>query len=373
MRRARPDGPSARHVIWRQKWPFDGSFSIGVISFQLVEINVYQPNDGDPMSLTIPKARRFRLQRSELAVPATSPHFFPKAAKGAADVIFLDLEDAVAPEQKLNARKNAIEALNDLDWGDKTVAVRVNGLDTPWAFRDITEIVVRCPRLDMVMAPKIGTAFDVQFIDALLGQLERELDRAEPVGLEVLIETALGMSNVESIAASSERLEAMIFGVGDYSVSMQTGDVLFGSASAKYSVLTAPDERGARERHWNDKWHFAIARMANACRAYGLRAIDGPYVDYADTDGYRASAERAAALGCDGKWAIHPSQVAIANEVYSPASEQLEWAARLVTTMNEAVAQGRGAASLDGKMIDMAHFKVAENIERKRRAIAERH
>lgn len=324
------------------------------------------------MSLTIPKARRFRLQRSELAVPATSPHFFAKAAKGAADVIFLDLEDAVAPEQKINARKNAIAALNEVDWGARTVAVRVNGLDTPWGFRDICAIAERCPRIDMFMLPKVGTAFDVQFVDALLGQIERELGRAEPFGLEVLIETALGMSNVESIAASCERLEAMIFGVGDYSVSMQTGDVLFGSASAKYSVLTAADEHGVRARHWNDKWHFAIARMANACRAYGLRAIDGPFVDYADVDGYRAAAERGAALGCDGKWAIHPSQVAIANEVFSPAPEQVEWAARLVATMNEAVAQGRGAASLDGKMIDMAHFKVAENIERKRRAIAAR-
>jgi len=325
------------------------------------------------MSLTIPKPRRFRLQRSELAVPATSPHFFSKAARGDADVIFLDLEDAVAPDQKVSARLNAIAALNDLDWGEKTVAVRVNGLDTPWAFRDILDIGLQCPRLDMIMLPKAGTPFDVQYVDTLLGQIERDVSRKEPFGLEILIETALGMANVEAIAAASERLEAMIFGVGDYSISMQTGDVLFGSAVAKYSILTAPNERGVRERHWNDKWHFALARMANACRAYGLRAIDGPYVDYADADGYRACAERSAVLGLEGKWAIHPSQVAIANEVYSPASDQIEWAQRLVTTMNEAVAQGRGAASLDGKMIDMAHFKVAENIERKSRAIAQRH
>jgi malyl-CoA/(S)-citramalyl-CoA lyase len=324
------------------------------------------------MSLTTHKPRRFRLQRSELAVPATSPHFFQKAARGDADVVFLDLEDAVAPEQKVTARGNAIAALNEVDWGQKTVAVRVNGLDTPWAFRDIVDIAQRCPRLDMIMLPKAGTPFDVQFVDALLGQIERDIGRKDPLGLEVLIETALGMSNVEQIAASSERLEAMIFGVGDYSISMQTGDVLFGSAHAKYSILTAPDERGERVRHWNDKWHFALARMANACRAYGMRAIDGPYVDYADTDGYRACAERATVLGLEGKWAIHPSQVAIANEVFTPAPEQVEWARRLVATMNEAVAQGRGAASLDGKMIDMAHFKVAEIIERKRDAIGRR-
>ncbi|HJU27923.1 MAG TPA: CoA ester lyase [Candidatus Binataceae bacterium] len=324
------------------------------------------------MSLTTHKPRRFRLQRSELAVPATSPHFFPKAAHGDADVIFLDLEDAVAPEQKVAARANAITALKEIDWGQKTVAVRVNGLDTPWSFRDILDIALNCPRLDMFMLPKAGTAFDVRFVDTMLGQIERDTGRKEPFGLEVLIETALGMSNVEEIAASSERLEAMIFGVGDYSISMQTGDVLFGSATPRYSILTAADERGERVRHWNDKWHFALARMANACRAYGMRAIDGPYVDYADVDGYRASAERAAALGLEGKWAIHPSQVAIANEVFTPSPEQLEWARRLVATMKEAVAQGRGAASLDGKMIDMAHFKVAEIIERKREAIARR-
>jgi len=324
------------------------------------------------MSLSTHKPRRFRLQRSELAVPATSPHFFQKAARGDADVIFLDLEDAVAPEQKLTARSNAIAALQELDWGRKTVAVRVNGLDTAWAYRDLCEIAERCPRLDMFMLPKVGTAFDVQFVDALLGQIERDIGRAEPFGLEILIETALGMSNVEQIAASCERLEAMIFGVGDYSISMQTGDVLFGSASPKYSILTTPDERGARERHWNDKWHFALARMANACRAYGMRPIDGPYVDYADTEGYRASAERASELGLEGKWAIHPSQVAIANEVFSPDPERVEWARRLVAAMNEAVAQGRGAASLDGKMVDMAHFKVAQNIEHKRKAIAGR-
>ncbi|MGH8010878.1 MAG: HpcH/HpaI aldolase/citrate lyase family protein [Candidatus Binataceae bacterium] len=325
------------------------------------------------MSLTIHKARRFRLQRSELAVPATSPHFFPKAAKGAADVVFLDLEDAIAPERKLEARANAIAALNEADWGGKTMAVRVNGLDTPWGFRDICEVAQRCPRLDMLMLPKTGTAFDVQFVDALLGQIERETGRAEPFGLEVLIETALGMSNVEAIAAACPRLEAMIFGVGDYSISMQSGDVLFGSASAKYSVLTSVDKNGARERHWNDKWHYALARMANACRAYGLRPIDGPYVDFDDGDGYRASAERAAALGFDGKWAIHPSQVAIANEVFSPSAEQIDWARRLAEAMNEATRQGRGAASFEGKMIDMAHFKVAETVRRKHDAISGRH
>jgi hypothetical protein len=226
------------------------------------------------MSLTINKPRRFRLQRSELAVPATSPHFFPKAARGDADVIFLDLEDAVAPEQKVRARDNAIAALNEVDWGTKTVAVRINGLDTPWAFRDILDIGLQCPRLDMFMLPKVGTAFDVQYVDTLLTQIEQDVKRREPFGLEILIETALGMANVEAIAASSERLEAMIFGVGDYSVSMQTGDVLFGSAAAKYSILTAPNERGERERHWNDKWHFALLSRTRHLRVILRRMLN---------------------------------------------------------------------------------------------------
>ncbi len=322
------------------------------------------------MSLTTHKPRRFRLQRSELAVPATSPHFFAKAAAGEADVIFLDLEDAVAPEQKVNARNRAIAALNEVDWRRKTVAVRVNGLDTPWAFRDICEIAQRCPRLDMFMLPKVGTPFDVQFVDALLGQIERETGRTDAFGLEILIETALGMSNVEQIAASCERLEAMIFGIGDYSISMQTGEVVFGTPNARYSILTAADAQGTRTRHWNDQWHFALARMTNACRAYGLRAIDGPFVDFADADGYRACAGRAATLGLEGKWAIHPSQVALANEIFSPSAEQITWAERLLEAMNQATAQGRGAVSLDGKMIDMAHLKVAEIIQHKRDAIA---
>jgi malyl-CoA/(S)-citramalyl-CoA lyase len=178
------------------------------------------------------------------------------------------------------------------------------------------------------------------------------------------------MSNVEQIAASCERLEAMIFGIGDYSISMQTGEVVFGTPNARYSILTAADAQGTRARHWNDQWHFALARMTNACRAYGLRAIDGPFVDFADTDGYRACAGRASTLGLEGKWAIHPSQVALANEIFSPSAEQITWAERLLEAMNQATAQGRGAVSLDGKMIDMAHLKVAEIIQRKRDAIA---
>jgi malyl-CoA/(S)-citramalyl-CoA lyase len=305
--------------------------------------------------------RHARLQRSELAVPATSPRFFAKAAAGAADVIFLDLEDAVAPAKKDEARAQAIAALNDLDWGTKTLAVRVNGLDTPWAAQDILEVARRAPRLDMILLPKAGSAFDVQFVAQLLTLVERETGRAKRTGIEVLIETAKGVAHVEEIAQASDRLEAMIFGVGDYTVEMRTYDEVFGTPSPRYSILTHGEASG-RERHWNDQWHFAMARIANACRAYGLRPIDGPFTDFRDADGYRASALRAAALGFEGKWAIHPSQVELANEVFSPTPAQLAWAARINAVMEKTTAAGQGAVGADGVLVDMAHLKMADAI-----------
>jgi malyl-CoA/(S)-citramalyl-CoA lyase len=314
------------------------------------------------MSATIIKPRKYRVQRSELAVPATSEKFFQKAAKCDADVIFLDLEDAVAPAMKVVARKNAIAALKDIDWGQKTMAVRVNSLDSQWAHRDIIDIVSECPRLDLILLPKTGTPFDVQFVDTLMTALEREHRREKRLGLEILIETALGMAHVEQIAASSERLEAIIFGVGDYSISMQTITPVFGTPNSRYGVLTDPDASGARVRHWNDQWHFALARIANACRAYGLRPIDGPFTNYGDPDGYRASAERAAALGFEGKWAIHPSQISIANEVFTPSAHEVAWARQILEAIENANAEGKGAFGLEGVLVDMAHEKMARNV-----------
>ena len=301
--------------------------------------------------------RRIRLQRSELAVPATSPRFFEKAAASAADVIFLDLEDAVAPGKKDEARAQAIAALNDLHWGNKTMAVRVNGLDTPWAHQDILEVAQHAPRLDLILLPKAGSAFDVQFVAQLLTLVERQTGREKRTGIEVLIETAKGVANVEAIAQASDRLEAVIFGVGDYTVEMRTYDEVFGTPSPRYAVLTHGD--GGRERHWNDQWHFAMARIANACRAYGLRPVDGPFTDFRDAEGFRASAQRAAALGFEGKWAIHPSQIALANEAFSPTAGQLAWAARINAVMEETIRAGQGAVGAEGVLVDMAHLKMA--------------
>ncbi|EJL72303.1 citrate lyase beta subunit [Variovorax sp. CF313] len=324
------------------------------------------------MSATITQPRRQRLQRSELAVPATSERFFSKACASDADVVFLDLEDAVADRFKDDARHKAIEALNTLDWRNKSVAVRINGLDTPWALRDLIDVVSECPRLDMILLPKAGTAFDVQFVAQVLSAIEREKGRDKRVGIEVLIETSLGVAHAEEIAASSDRLEAMIFGIGDYTVDMRTDDFVFGTPSARYAVLTAADAQGVRQRHWNDQWHFALARIANACRAYGVRAIDGPFTDFGDAEGYRASATRSAALGFEGKWAIHPSQVEIANEVYAPSAEQLAWSTQVLGTLESAAAQGNGAVGDKGVLIDLAHAKLARSLQQ-RQAVIERH
>lgn len=315
--------------------------------------------------------RPTRLQRSELAVPATRPRFLEKAAAGPADVVFLDLEDAVAPAQKNEARAQAIEALRNADWGRKTMAVRVNGLDTPWALQDLVEVARHAPRLDLILLPKAGCAADVLFVEQLLTLVERETGRSTRIGIEVLIETARGVANVEEIARSSDRLEAMIFGVGDFTVDMRTNDRVFGRPSSQYAVLTDAGANGRRERHWNDQWHFAMARIATACRAWGLRPVDGPYTDFGDMEGYRACAERARALGFEGKWAIHPTQVETANEVFSPTRDELEWSARTSELLARAMQDGQGAVGAGGVLVDMAHQKLADAILQ-RQALIER-
>jgi malyl-CoA/(S)-citramalyl-CoA lyase len=314
------------------------------------------------MSLTSIKPKQQRLQRSELAVPATSPRFFDKARQSAADFVFLDLEDAVAPAKKRESRESAITALNEIDWGRKVMAVRINGLDTEWGVRDIIDIVTRCPRLDLVLVPKVGTARDVQFVDALIGGLEHETRRADRLGIEVLIETTLGLAHVEEIAASSDRLEAMIFGVGDYSIDLQTCGEVIGASDPRYVMLTDADAAGVRQTHWNDQWHFALSRIANACRAYRLRAIDGPYANFGDAVGFHASAERAAALGFEGKWAIHPSQIETANAVFSPSAKQVTWAQEILAAIASANTGGDGAFGKDGVLIDMAVAKIAQTV-----------
>lgn len=319
-------------------------------------------------SITIPP-RRFRLHRSELAVPATSEHFFEKAARSQADVIFIDLEDAVAPSHKDRARKLAISALNDVDWGAKTMAVRVNGLDTEWGYKDIVEVAEHSARLDLVLLPKAGGARDIEFVETLLAGIELATGRTKPLGIEALIETALGLANVDAIARSSTRLEALVFGAGDFIISMQAPDRMVGAINPQYAVLTDADGKGERHHYYNDQWHYAMARIATACRAYGLRPIDGPYTNFRDAEGFKASAARARALGFDGKWAIHPDQIGLANEVFTPSPDVVAWANKVSTAMAKAASEGRGAISIDGELIDLAHLKMTRNIIERASAI----
>jgi len=293
---------------------------------------------------------RARLQRSELAVPGSQPAMFRKAFESDADVVFLDLEDAVAPADKVQARANVIATLLDLDWrgSGKTVSVRINGIDTHYMYRDVVEVVEQAGhRLDTLLVPKVGVAADLYMVDALLTQIEEAKRIPHRIGIEALIETALGMANVESIAQSTRRLETLHFGVADYAASCRARTVNIGGLN--------PDYPG-------DQWHAALSRMVVACRAYGLRAVDGPFGDFNDPDGYVLAARRAAALGLEGKWAIHPRQIALANDVFSPRPEEVARAERILVALDEAAREGRGAAQLDGRLIDAASARMAHNV-----------
>lgn len=310
------------------------------------------------MSYTLHPLKKQRLQRSELAVPGSNPSMIDKAADSDVDYIFLDLEDAVAPPEKVQARANIIQALNDIDWKakGKTMSIRINGLDTHYMYRDVVEIVEQAGQhLDTILVPKVGVPADLYTVETMVSQIEEAMGFTHQIGLEALIETALGMANVEAIAAAPGRLEAMHFGVADYAASNRARTVVIGGLN--------PDYPG-------DQWHFALSRMTVACRAYGLRAIDGPFGDFSDPDSYILAAKRGAALGIEGKWAIHPSQIAMANEVFSPPEAEVTRARRIIEELRKAEAEGKGAASLDGKMIDAASERMANNVLQVADAIA---
>jgi citrate lyase subunit beta/citryl-CoA lyase len=296
------------------------------------------------------KPAKSRLQRSELAVPGSSPKMFEKALGSAADYIFLDLEDAVSPNDKISARANVIKALNEMNWREngKTISVRINSLDTHYMYSDLVEVVEQAgENVDTILIPKAGTASDVYMVDCLLTQIETNKSLKNKIGIECLIETALGMSNIKEIAKSSERLEALHFGVADYAASLRARTVVIGGLN--------PDYPG-------DQWHHGLSKLVMTCRAYGLRAIDGPFGDFNDPDAYVAAAKRGAAIGIEGKWAIHPSQIELANNVFSPPESEVSKAKRILEELEKAAKEGKGAAQLDGRMIDAASARMAENV-----------
>ena len=302
------------------------------------------------MSHKFYKPARSRLQRSELAVPGSSPKMFDKAMSSPADYVFLDLEDAVSPNDKITARANVIKALNEMNWrgNGKTISVRINSLDTHYMYSDLIAIIEQAgENVDTILVPKAGTASDVYMVDCLLTQIETNKKIKNKIGIECLIETALGMSNIKEIATSSERLEALHFGVADYAASLRARTTVIGGLNPNYP---------------GDQWHHGLSELVMTCRAYGLRAIDGPFGDFNDPDSYTDAAKRGAAIGIEGKWAIHPSQIELANKVFSPPEAEVTKAKRILEELAKAAKEGKGAAQLDGRMIDAASARMAENI-----------
>lgn len=303
-------------------------------------------------------ARPVRLNRSQLSVPAASMRFIEKAAASDADVVFLDLEDSVAAADKAEARANAARAPSMFDWGAKTLSIRVNAWDTPWTFRDVVAVLEgEGDRLDLLMLPKVHRPADVHALEALVAQVESEQGRTKPVGLELIIESAEGVANADAIAAASPRVEALHYGPGDYAASTGARTTAIGEQDPAYP---------------GDLWHYPMSRILVAARANGLRALDGPWSRHADLQGLETAARRTAAMGFDGKWAIHPGQIETINTVFTPPEAEVAHARRILDAMTEAAERGRGAATLNGRMIDVASVRQAEGLVAKADRIARR-
>ncbi|MCM2563425.1 L-malyl-CoA/beta-methylmalyl-CoA lyase [Lutimaribacter sp. EGI FJ00015] len=318
------------------------------------------------MSFRTQPAPVARPNRCQLFGPASNTKLPPKMATSDADVINLDLEDSVAPDDKDMARKMAIETIGDIDWGKKTLSVRINGLDTPYWYRDVVDLLEQASdRLDLIMIPKVGCAADLYAVDALVTAIEAAKGRKKKLGFEVIIESAAGIAHVEEIAAATPRLQAMSLGAADFAASMGMATTGIGGTQANYYML----HEGAK--YWSDPWHWAQANIVAACRTHGVLPVDGPFGDFSDDDGFRAQALRSATLGMVGKWAIHPKQVALANEVFTPTEEAVTEAREILAAMEEAKARGEGATTYKGKLIDIASIKQAEVIVRQAEMIAE--
>ena len=307
------------------------------------------------MSFQIQPAPVARLNRCQLFGPGSRPDIFEKMAKSAADVINLDLEDSVAPGDKEKARLNVIDAINSIDWKNKTVSVRINSLDTPYWYRDIIELLENCSeRLDNLTIPKAGCAADIYAVDALVSSLEQATARSKKVGFDILIESAAGLTNVNQIANSSSRIESMAFGAADFAASMGMVTTGIGGTQDGYYM------HHAGQKYWSNPWHWAQSSLVAACRSYGILPVDGPYGDFNDHEGFIAEAKRASTLGMVGKWAIHPNQIAPANEIFTPSIDAIEEAKEIIEAMNSAEKNGEGVTVFKGRMVDIASIKQAE-------------
>jgi malyl-CoA/(S)-citramalyl-CoA lyase len=311
------------------------------------------------MSFRLQPEAPARPNRCQLFGPGSRPAIFEKMAKSAADVINLDLEDSVSPDDKPAARANIIQAIGDIDWGDKWLSVRINALDTPYWYRDIVDLLEQSgDRLDQIMIPKVGCAADLYAVDALVTAVERACGRSRPISFEVIIESAAGLCHVEEIAAASPRLQAMSLGAADFAASMGMATTGIGGTQENYYMLSGGTRTPA------DPWHWAQAAIVAACRTHGILPVDGPFGDFSDDDGFRAQAYRSATLGMVGKWAIHPKQIALANEVFTPSPEAVAEAREILEAMDRAKAEGSGAAVYKGRLVDIASIRQAEVIVR---------
>jgi len=312
------------------------------------------------MSFKVQPASPAQPNRCQLFGPGSRPAIFEKMAASAADVINLDLEDSVSPNDKPGARANVIKAVNEIDWGNKTLSVRINGLDTEYWYRDVVDLLEQTNgRLDQIMIPMVGNAGDIYAVDALVSAIEKSKRAEKAIKFEVIIETAAGLAHVEEIAAASPRMNAMSLGAADYAASMGMQTTGIGGTQENYYML-APNGK----KHWGDPWHAALVAIVAACRTHGLLPVDGPFGDFSDDAGYTAQALRSATLGMVGKWAIHPKQIALANEVFTPSEAQITEAREILAAMEQAKAEGQGAAVYKGRLVDIASIKQAEVIVR---------
>ena len=287
-----------------------------------------------------------RLRRVQLSVPGSSERMMAKAAASAADHVFLDLEDAVAPSAKVAARGKIVTALKTLDWGRKTRCVRINDLTTKYAYEDIITVVEAAgEHLDTLMVPKVLSGADVHFAATLLNQIEQNIGLKRKIGIEVLIEEVQALQNVEEICRASPRMECVIFGMGDY------------SASQGIDIRSVGSESG----YPGDIWHYPRFRMTMAARAAGIDPVDGPYANFRNPDVYLEECRRANILGCVGKWAIHPAQIEVALEVFTPKQEDVDRARKLAEAYAKAEAEGLGAVNVDGVMVDVASIRILRN------------
>jgi len=317
------------------------------------------------MSFRLQPTPPARPNRCQLFGPGSRPAIFEKMAASAADVINLDLEDSVAPSDKDSARSNIIQAIGDIDWGTKTLSVRINGLDTPYWYRDVVDLLEHASdRLDQIMIPKVGNAADVYAVDALVTAIEAAKGRTKPITFEVIIESAAGIAHVEDIAASSPRMAAMSLGAADFAASMGMATTGIGGTQENYYMIRDG------QKHWSDPWHWAQAAIVAACRTHGVLPVDGPFGDFSDDDGFRAQALRSATLGMVGKWAIHPKQIAIANDIFTPSDAAVAEAREILAAMDAAKAKGEGATVYKGRLVDIASIKQAEVIVRQSEMIA---